>query len=713
MTVLSRHLFISTLALALAACEDDSLPSPFDAAVPDARLPDAAFDAGADDMMVEIPDAEPPRPDARPDLRCEEACATLAACAASSDRCPGVGAEDEASYAEICVPACEVNASLLDLVDGSACDDTVSRIRALSDDFDTRCQSTYTLTVLHTAGGVSDLLPQQAELAGGGDALVGGGARAAALMRQLRASAGTDGVVAIHTGDHLIPGWAYDVTQDLPLSAMGPVLQGATVDVAALGEQDFFIGPEHLAAWITAWGDSPTVVASNLGDSESEALQALRDTGVISTRVVVEAGGARIGIISALPGDLPEIASPLSNVLDPLAALILEVLALQEEGVDKIVMVSHLDRFEEDRILSLQAIGVDAVIAAGGGVYLGDMEDQRLVGDTLDPVLTYPTMVVDGAGGALPVVAVPGGFRYVGRLGLTFNDQGDVIAIDETSGPVGVWADERVPVDQGTLDALQTSVEQPLQMALEAPGPILATTSVEISGVNSTMQEVNAGDLVADAMLWQARASAAAYGADPAVPIVALVDGGSIQPVAWPVAEDALTLDLVYDLVPEQATVVLVELSRTQLKTVLEHSFSEPMGMAAEYFPQVAGMRLMRALGEEARGTDENGAGIPGSRVRDVQIEGPVDGGARLVSEGRVQSPSDGQSATVYLATTNRLVAGLWDYPFNLFPAAARIPVGETVQGALRAYIVDALEGEIGLDDYPTKGQDRILDVNP
>lgn len=703
MTALSRAAMALMLVSAVG-CND----GPVDEIVADAAL-DATVDGDLPDaeaMDMEIPpeDAAPPRPDARPDLRCEVACDALAACAVEAERCPGVGPDDEAAYRAACVPACEANAAVLGLVDEGDCEATVARVRALSADFNDRCQVPFSLTVLHTGGGYDDMLPAPAEVVDEGSLEVGGAARAAALMAQLRAEAGTDGVLAVHTGDVITAGRAFDAAGEVALDAAGILMAGAEVDVIALGDRDLDLGPDTLSAVMAQWLGLP-LVASNLVVDDEPALRLRAEAGALVQSTVVETGGARIGVVAVVPDGLAERTSPgLATAQVPLSAMILQVLELQSQGVDKVILVSHLERFEEDRILAVQAIGVDVVISAGGGVYLGGEMDPRLVEDTLDPARPYPTTVIDGAGAPLPVVAVAGGLDYVGRLVVTFNDRGEVIAVDEASAPVGVWVGPTVA--QATLAQLQAELEAPLGDALAAPGITLGDVDVIVSGVNSTRQEVNAGNLIADAVRWQVAQRAERYGVE--APTVALVDGGSILPATLPMGADALTTAGVVDLWPSPAVVGVVELNRVQLKALLEHGLSEPQGNPAERFPQISGMRLVRDLGGSPRTVNpETGAvSNSGSRVWELRL----DDGTFLVREGRVQDPSTG---IVQLATTAPIAEGLWGYPLETFTTPGFVRVGATVPQAIAGFVVEALEGVISVEDYPDKAISRITDRNP
>ena len=81
------------------------------------------------------------------------------------------------------------------------------------------------------------------------------------------------------------------------------------------------------------------VVSGNL-DLSTEAL--LKDR--VKDHVILEIGGQKIGIVSALAVDSVDTSSPGENVvfIDEIEALKADVAAMQGMGVDKIIALTHI-----------------------------------------------------------------------------------------------------------------------------------------------------------------------------------------------------------------------------------------------------------------------------------------------------------------------------------------------------------------------------------
>ena len=97
-------------------------------------------------------------------------------------------------------------------------------------------------------------------------------------------------------------------------------------------------------------------------------LRDLFDQGRIAESVVVEENGESIGIIGATTPDLGVISSPrkVKIIGDVAEEVQTEVDRLEASGVNKIVLISHLQDIDTDIALLGQVQGVDVVVAGGG-----------------------------------------------------------------------------------------------------------------------------------------------------------------------------------------------------------------------------------------------------------------------------------------------------------------------------------------------------------
>src|SRR5690606_10870414 len=174
---------------------------------------------------------------------------------------------------------------------------------------------------------------------------------------------------------------------------------------------------------------------------------ALADKGIIVGATVVRERGEKIGIVGATTPALRSISSPRDVVVDPdvADAIQAQVDALTAQGIDKIIVSSHLQSVEEDIELAGLLDDVDIMIAGGGDG-------------------PYPLLADGVDGDTVPIVTGRGGYTYVGELIVGFDRDGEIVAIADESGPnrvSGVGPDAVAPDRQ-----VQRRVVDPVTEAL-------------------------------------------------------------------------------------------------------------------------------------------------------------------------------------------------------------------------------------------------------
>ncbi|MBF2036612.1 MAG: 5'-nucleotidase C-terminal domain-containing protein [Leptolyngbyaceae cyanobacterium T60_A2020_046] len=382
----------------------------------------------------------------------------------------------------------------------------------------------FTLTILHNNDSESKLLPVTASdgnLYGGIDQFV-------QTVNTLRANSTTDGVLTLSSGDNFLAGaefnasltnGVYDVNKAFDARALAAI----NYDAIVLGNHDFDFGPSTLSEFINVYRtlagpNAAPFLSSNLDFTGEPLLQGLVDNGGIAKSTVVETGGERIAIVGATTPLLPTISSPGNvgvnpNVRETVQA---EIDRLLSEGVNKIVFVSHLQAISEDEALVAQLRGVDIAIAGGGEELLANPGTELIPGDTARR--EYPILVNDADGRPVPVVTTNGDYSYVGQLKVTFDDDGNLTDIDLGSGPVRI---------EGLGDPqVRAEIVEPVQAAVLAQAQnTVAITEVPLDGRRVTIRsrETNEGNLIADALRWQAEQSSGQ-------PVdIALQNGGGIR----------------------------------------------------------------------------------------------------------------------------------------------------------------------------------------
>ena len=264
------------------------------------------------------------------------------------------------------------------------------------------------------------------------------------------------GVVTVTSGDNFLAGPEFQASlsdEDGPiLDALGLSLMN--YDALDLGNHDFDFNPDVTERFITSFvgDDLPPFLSANLDFTNEPGLQALVDDGRIAPSTVVDTGDTRVGIIGLTTPGLASISSPRNvEVLQDIVGITqAEVDRLTDEGVDKIILISHLQGIggdDGDLALIGQIDGIDAVVAGGGDEVLADAGDPLIPGDLGSVFDGYPILVDDTDGTTVPVVTTSGNYGYLGRLELLFDADGNLLEtrpfVDEVSRMVRVR--HRVP----------------------------------------------------------------------------------------------------------------------------------------------------------------------------------------------------------------------------------------------------------------------------
>jgi len=422
----------------------------------------------------------------------------------------------------------------------------------------------------------------------------GGAARVATKIGELRAELDGQNVLVLDAGDQFQGSLFFTTYEGL---AAAEIMNAIGFDAMTLGNHEFNLGPAKLAAFVEAL-DFP-VVAGSLDLSRSEELG-----GIVQDTLVLEVGGERIGIVSAVASDTPELSSPGPNVIftNEIDAIAADVAALQEQGVEKIIALTHVGLPEDIRIA--EAVdGIDAIIGGHSHTYLSASDPDRAG--------AYPTYATAPDGTLVPIVQAYAYSKYVGHLVLTFDDEGNVM---EAGG------------DALLLDASVTPDPQIAARVEELAGPIQEMMTEVVSEASAAIEgsrevcramECAMGNLVADAMLDRTAGQGVT---------IAFQNGGGLR-ASIDVGE--VTMGEVVTVLPFQNTLATFEGTGQMVIDALENGLSQ-VEEGAGRFPQVAGMTFTWDPSAE-----------PGSRVVEV-----------LVAEGDGFVPIDPE-ATYGIVTNN------------------------------------------------------------
>ena len=531
--------------------------------------------------------------------------------------------------------------------------------------------------------------------------------------------------LVVSSGDNFVRGPRYYVANDSALDeALGAagygradiaLLNAMGFQASALGNHELDRGTAEFASIIRGEvGDDGAYpgarfpyLAGNLdfgGDARLAGL-VVKDGqdvalvgGGLAGSAVAEVGGERIGIVGATTPFLADLTvsggigvAPAEYSVDRLAAVIQEsVDALTAQGINKVILLAHMQRIEVEQALAGKLRGVDIIVAGGSNTLLADATDRLRAGD--EAAGDYPLRYRSASGEPALVVNTDADYQYLGRLVVDFDAAGRVIPDSVNPYVSGVYATD---LQGGQLFAGRpipevSRIAGALRAALrERDGKILGRTAVYLSGSRGAVrtQETNLGSLATDAYLWLARQ------VDPETR-VAISNGGGIRadiglviqppgttsredaeyrpPPANPVAGkergDVSQLDAEGSLRFNNG-LVIIPLTAKEFVGIMEHAIS-PDGagaVPAGQFPQVAGMRFSFDPGAPA-----------GRRIRSLAIvDGEGEVTDRVVTNGALSGDPERE---IKVVTLNFLANRGDGYPFPL-PHPGRVDLaGEAGQ---------------------------------
>jgi 5'-nucleotidase len=578
------------------------------------------------------------------------------------------------------------------------------------------------LTVLHNNDGESQVIN-----AGSGLEDFGGAAAFRTVVENLMWEAthgpwirrgANRGVVMISSGDNFIAGPEFSASLDAGVPFYDTIaMELIGYDAISFGNHDFDFGPDVLADFLDGYVEIPPYVAANLDLTGEPRLQAYVDAGFIVAATVVKERGDLIGVIGIVTPNLPFISSPRNVVVsDDLVNIVQgQVDMLESQGINKIILAGHLQNIDNDIALAAQLRGIDVIIAGGGDELLASSGDLLLPGDDAEVFGDYPQMATDVSGGMVPVVTTSGEYRYVGKLVVGFDKDGNIVAIDDgRSGPVRVATGDCngfLPCDDAVMPdpVMQAMVVDPVEAFVAGlDSSVIATSEVALDGLRSSVRsmETNEGNLIADSQLWQATELAADFGV--AIPDVALQNGGGIRNNTIIPAGPITALDT-FDMVPFSNFVTVLEnIPRDQFKEIMENAVACTQGndfvvnpfCGSGRFAQIAGFRFEWSASGTGQILNPDGSVlVAGTRVQELIL----DDATVIVTGGAVVAGPD-----LTVATIDFLAKGGDQYPFRGAPFTT---LGVTYQQALANYIVDELLGNISAADYPEGGEGRTTSL--
>ncbi|XP_026495888.2 uncharacterized protein LOC113400519 [Vanessa tameamea] len=354
-------------------------------------------------------------------------------------------------------------------------------------------------------------------------------------------------------------------------------------DAVSLGNNDLEKGSSNLTPFLANL-DSIILASNVILNSEEAKLK-------IKKSIIVDVEGVKIGLVGYL--------TPKSNILDSTDNIeyIDEVIAVQDEvnklrqqGV-KIIIALGQSETRKDVDIASEVDGIDLVISGHQNIFFANGTNAE---DNFENAIK-PIIVTQTSGKQVPIVQSYTYNKYLGKILLVFNDDGEITNYQVDS----ILLDQSVPQNIEMAEIVKRSSDQvaPLNASI-------GNTLVELDGDTCGVEECNLGNLVLDSVIlyYAARYQDERWTDAP----VAIINGGafsgSISPENRP---SPVSRADILSAMPESQNLVAVTMNGTILNQVLEHSVSDyrvsnPTGR----FLQFSGIRATYDLAKE-----------PGSRL--------------------------------------------------------------------------------------------------
>ncbi len=333
-------------------------------------------------------------------------------------------------------------------------------------------------------------------------------------------------------------------------------------DAMTVGNHEFDAGPATLARFVQ--GVDFPVLGANVDATNDPDL-----AGLLRPYAVLDVNGTQVGVIGVVT-DLTGIlssAGPNVTFTDPVAAVQQYAAELEDQGVNIIIVLSHLG-YVPDQNLAAQVEGVDIIVGGHSHTFLSNTSDKAKG--------PYPT-VVESARGEPVLIVQDGSYgRYLGFLKVTFSADG----VAQTWEGEPILLDANVEQDPEVLARVE-ELAQPLN---ELRQQVIGETAVDLDGSRESCRfaECTMGNLVTDAILWATQAQGVQ---------IALQNGGGIRAS---IPAGPVTVGQVLEVLPFGNTIATFEITGADLLTALENGVSRaenPENEGTGRFLQVSGLR--------------------------------------------------------------------------------------------------------------------------
>lgn len=222
-------------------------------------------------------------------------------------------------------------------------------------------------TLLHTSDEHSTFLPLPLTdyQPGTANPALGGFARLATKVRQIKEAKGDEPVLLLSSGD-IMGGSAFAWLILQQKSYEAALMQHIGYNAFTIGNHEFDYGPDILSDYLARVGygenasDGMALIASNLDIPSSHPLN---KTAIQPNKIFTLSNGLKIGVFGILGASAYSLApyAPPVKISDQFAACKKQVAELKKAGADVIVLLSH-SGIKEDREMAKKVKGIDVIL---------------------------------------------------------------------------------------------------------------------------------------------------------------------------------------------------------------------------------------------------------------------------------------------------------------------------------------------------------------
>lgn len=380
------------------------------------------------------------------------------------------------------------------------------------------------------------------------------------------------------------------------------------IDAMALGNHEFDKGTTFVAKFIDKI--SFPIIAANIDFTQIPSI-----AKKVQPYMIKNYSSERVAIIGLTTEKTAEISNPGADIKfnDVRSSTAKTIEDLKKEGINKIIVVSHIG-YDEDKKLGETISGIDIIVGGHSHTLLGDAASFGLLG--MKPEGRYPTVVKAPDGKDVLIVQA---WRWGGMIGLIevdFDEMGDIKGYSKNPvlilGPTFIQDNKEIPQNsdkyERILEIIKSSaianiyeedralknILQPYKKKLdELMNSVIAKAKDNlIVGLNS-----GPGPLIADSMAWMTGAQ------------IALLNRGGVRRDIY---RGDISVGTVMEVLPFSNTLFLIEFSGSDIKAALEegidfqlsYNFSNPL------YPYVSGMTYA-----------VNKSSPKGERVVDIKVK--------------------------------------------------------------------------------------------